>query len=451
VRNARVQDFRRRLRERAQDWPFRLDRFSFKGIPSLGEGDLSFPSPFTVISGPNGVGKTTLLRAIWASARPEIAIVAGNTAQKLPGGSAVLSFRRDGTSQNSEVVFASGEARGGVDLGVEVIHVDSASGVVEQQALLARFTDVDDLINGVGSKSLEGQDFETINYLARRDYRSIQMYEIEIDDGRVMPFFEIALGNDRYDSRTMGAGEIAVLFLWWSIERAADNSLILLEEPDTYLSPASQEAMYNYLLARTVTKHLTVVATSHSDKFIRLLSEDNGIFCFREPKGVRILDGAPPPAWLETIGVTPSVEMLVLVEDNAAEIFARQLLERIKPGLSRRIEISVRGGDGNIIRALEQIDAGFKSFSIIGLFDGDMLERIPDSVRRWSSVLPGGRPIEVVFREMIEADMSSFQNAIGIEGLDAILFGLRGSDHHDWYEGLCRQVGLPRHSCSRYW
>jgi predicted ATPase len=61
VRAARAGDFRRRLRERANEWPFRLNGFSFVGVPSLGEGDLQFLSPLTVISGPNGVGKTTLL------------------------------------------------------------------------------------------------------------------------------------------------------------------------------------------------------------------------------------------------------------------------------------------------------------------------------------------------------------------------------------------------------
>ncbi len=75
VRAARAQDFRRRLRERAGDWVLKLERFSFAGIPSLGEGDVPFLSPLTVISGPNGVGKTTLLRAIWAASNPVNAIL----------------------------------------------------------------------------------------------------------------------------------------------------------------------------------------------------------------------------------------------------------------------------------------------------------------------------------------------------------------------------------------
>jgi predicted ATPase len=80
------------------------------------------------------------------------------------------------------------------------------------------------------------------------------VYEVEVGEGRVAPFFEVALGNDRYDSRTMGAGELAILFLWWSIDRASEDTLILIEEPETYLSPGSQQSFCAYLIASAVEK-----------------------------------------------------------------------------------------------------------------------------------------------------------------------------------------------------
>jgi len=45
---------------------------------------------------------------------------------------------------------------------------------------------------------------------------------------------------------------------------------------------------------------------------------------------------------------------------------------------------------------------------------------------------------------MIEVQPEALQNAIGAEDLEAILFGLRGSNHHDWYEGLSRHLGLSK-------
>lgn len=443
VRAARVQDYRRRLRDRVGDWQLKLERFSFTGIPSLGEGDIPFLSPLTIISGPNGVGKTTLLRAIWAATSPDDAISNPSTAQKLPSGTATLSFLANNTANTSHVMFAPGSAEGGSELGVEVLHLDSASEIAAQQSSLCNFPNIEDLINGVGPKTLDGKALEAINYIARRDYRSVQVYEVETGD-HVTPFFEVAMGNDRYDSRTMGAGELAAFFLWWSITRASENALILIEEPECYLSPASQEALCNFLLATTVEKHLTVVATSHSPQIISGLSDENLVFVFRNAQGIKIVDGAPPPALLELIGIAPQVDTIILVEDFAALSFCRLLLEKIRPSVSRRVEISVRDGDGNIVRALKELGGKFNSLKIIGLFDGDLAGRIPEEVHKFSTVLPGDQPIEVIFRTMIEGEPDALQNAVGADNVEAILFGLRGSNHHDWYEGLCRHLGLTK-------
>jgi Pyruvate/2-oxoacid:ferredoxin oxidoreductase gamma subunit len=111
---------------------------------------------------------------------------------------------------------------------------------------------------------------------------------------------------------------------------------------------------------------------------------------------------------------------------------------------SLRVEISVRDGDGNIVRALKELGGNFTSLKVIGLFDGDLVGRIPEEVLKFSTVLPGDQPIEIIFRGMIEGEPETLQNAIGADDLEAILFGLRGSNHHDWYEGLCRHLGLTK-------
>ena len=70
MRKARSEDWQRRLRAGLQNWPTRLSRLSFSDVPSLGTADIPFLSPLTVISGPNGVGKSTLLRALWGALAP---------------------------------------------------------------------------------------------------------------------------------------------------------------------------------------------------------------------------------------------------------------------------------------------------------------------------------------------------------------------------------------------
>jgi hypothetical protein len=196
-----------------KDWPIRFPRFSFKDIPSLGEGELAFTSPLTVISGANGVGKTTLLRAIWAAADSSAAAVTPVTAHKLPSGTAVLSFVADKTEDVSAISFQAGVIHGGNPLPVDVIHLDVSSADPGKQNEFCTVSNLGELLNGVGSRTLDDKQLAKLGFLARRTYSSAEVYEIELGD-EVVPYFEIAFGDDRYDSRTMGTGELAIFYLW---------------------------------------------------------------------------------------------------------------------------------------------------------------------------------------------------------------------------------------------
>ena len=402
VRAARVVDHRRHLRDKRDRWKFRLERFAFEGIPSLGREELSFSSPLTVICGPNGVGKTTLLRAIRATVDPAGVQDDPISAHKLPSGTATLGFQSAGVSGESIVTFTAGRPAGGTAVDVEVIHLDVASALPAQQEYMCSFESAVDLTNGAGVKVLEPKEVETLNYLARRDYKGVKLYEVDGGEGIVVPYFEIELGDSSYDSRTMGAGEFAIFYLWWALARASENALVLIEEPECHLSPGSQGALCDFLFRMTDVKTLTIVMTTHSSKIVSKLDDDNLIFLYRDDKGVQIVRGQPSPALLETVGVEPVVDTIVFVEDQAAVQFGNFLLEAFRPDLARRSEFVDRQGEGNITVAVKA-SAGVTKVGVIGLYDGDVRESVPQEVRARSVFLPGDEPIEKTLRKMLEA------------------------------------------------
>jgi energy-coupling factor transporter ATP-binding protein EcfA2 len=447
VRLAQVQDYKRRLEASAHEWRVRLERFDFENIPSLGSGELPFPSPIIVVAGPNGVGKTTLLRALWATAAPALAYDDPSTSLKLSSGRASLTYAKNGSTKTSVASFVQGIVNSGSETAddgnfLDIVHLDSSEETRKQQISFCAFQEVDDLINGVGYRTLDAKALEEINYISRRDYREVKVYEIENDGSPPWPFFEVSYGNDRYDSRTMGAGEVALFFLWWSIDSAANNAILLIEEPETHLSPASQEALGHFLLKATVEKRLNVVLTSHSNKIIDSFSENHLVFLFRDSSLVKTRVGLPPPALLRTIGIDPHVDVVVLVEDQLAEIFLRLMLERIRPTLSRRIEINVRNGHGGISSLLRNIDGQFSKVRVIGCYDGDMRGNLPPGVEKYSTFLPGESALEVTLRDIVTHDPDSLTTATGSCDVGPILFGLQGAENHDWYSNLCSQLGL---------
>lgn len=85
MRSARQDDFWRAVKRKA-GWRISIDRVDYDAIPSIGSGTITFLAPISFMCGPNGVGKTTLLRAIGAALRPQEAATSPSTAFRLKGG-----------------------------------------------------------------------------------------------------------------------------------------------------------------------------------------------------------------------------------------------------------------------------------------------------------------------------------------------------------------------------
>lgn len=440
---AKVGDFQRRLRTCAHEWPVRMVRFAFDGIPGAGTGEIPLPSPIVVLAGPNGVGKTTLLRALWAASAPASALLGASAGLKLRTGSARFEFCNSSGSFSSDVNFSGIDIKGTINPDIDVIHLDAAVDARVLQNEFCRFESSEDIVNGIGVRNLKPNEENEINYISRREYRDIKVYETDAS-GEAAPFFEVSLGNDRYDTRTMGAGELAILYLWWTINRAPKNALLLIEEPETYLSPASQVAISHFILQESVKKYLNVVITSHSAKIIESFSEGNLVFLFRDGSGVKVVEGSAPPTVWESIGISPNIDAVALVEDNASKELLKRILEKYRPVLARQIEICVRNGEGNITTALRSIAGAFSAIKIVGMFDGDMRERVRPDIAQFSGFLPGNESIEKIFRSLVQSAPDKVTAALGTSNIAAILSGLQGTDSHDWYTKFCIEVGLTR-------
>lgn len=443
MRLARLADYKRRVRTTTQTWRLKLERFAFAEVPSLGTAEVALASPFLILSGANGVGKTTVLRAIWAAADPLLARPSPGAKLKLTNGTATLDYNWNGTAGSSTVSFTAGKATGGAAIPVNVIHLDASSDPLHYQRNFCSFGSADDILNGVGGSTLNGRSIAELNYICKRDYRNVIVYEVE-DGENVIPFFEVQLISDRYDSRTMGAGELTALHTWWTVTRAPENSLLLIEEPETFLSPASQEGMAHFLLANTVDKKLVTLITSHSAKIVDSVADEHRIFLYRDSSGAKFAQLPVSSTLLATVGIQPVVDTLLLVEDEAASLFLLQLLTHLEPTFARACEICALNGDGNIVAALERTAGRFQSVRIIGVFDGDLRGKVKNTVSNFAAFLPGEVPIEMTFRDMITSHTASVAEAISKPRLGEILFGLEGADHHDWYAGLCDGLSLTK-------
>jgi predicted ATPase len=441
VRDARAADWLRRLGTQQAEWSTSLHRFALKAIPSIGELEIAIQSPLTVLAGPNGVGKTTLLRAMWAALEPETAGPAVVAGKKLTAGSALIDLTISGAAGSAHVEFSEEGVRPVTRSEVSVQHVDSASYTPAYQQAFCGFASSEELINGAGPAELDSKELAEVSFILNRSYRSVTLYEVDLDGS--VPFFEVSYGNDRYDSRTMGAGEMSGLYIWWAVRRAARNSVLLLEEPEAFLSHGCQINLAKHLVSSVVQKRLVAVLSSHAPAFISPLPKESLVFLSRGQAGLALVSDQPPPIVLKQLGIEPPLSAIVFVEDSLARLMARAILERLDPLLSRQIFVDQRNGDGEVISAIRPMLAFNGPMKFIALFDGDLRSSVPHEVVPRSAFLPGNVPVEVAFRAML-ADQP---NCLALHGLPhgaAVIAALEGKDHHDWYEELARELGLTR-------
>lgn len=440
MRHARAQDYRRRLITKEQRWRTRVRRFAFQDLPSLGSSELGFDSPISLLSGPNGVGKSTLLRALWATVDPAAAksIVAAD--KKLTAGSGLLELTVNGVDLTAEVSFQSDEMEIRQAVEVTSVYIDSGSECRRYQEEFCKFESIEEITNGVAGVELKPEDVAEVNFIMKRDYRSIKLFEVEV--GGDTPFFEVVYGDDRYDSRTMGTGEIAAFHLWWALTRSASDSLVCIEEPEAYLSNACQGALADFVIAMAVKKRLCCLISSHSPAFISVLPQQSLHFMSRGQDGVRFVGGDPHPVLLKSVGIDPPVRAALFVEDQAAKEFCKGIIERADPTLSRQVAIEVRGGEGEVTAAL-RLTGKFKlPMKFIGIYDGDVAADIPEDVRESATALPGDRAIEEIFRDMVTSNPHGLAEALNVPALIEVLHGLEGANCHDWFEQIAHEVGL---------
>ncbi len=443
MKAAKVKDLHRHLTTKKARWTSTLNTFSIKEIPSLGSIDIPFTSPFTVICGPNGVGKSTLLTALRLTLEGDVGLPASAFSRKLTSGNSYLALEADGESFESEVSFnngvptrTSGDAR-------PVVFISTGETIFLLQNSLCEFDSREDLINGAGTKELNKQELEQVNYILKRDYRRVALSEVELDG--IVPFFEVSYGDDDYDSRTMGIGELSALYIWWDLTRAEKNSFILLEEPETFLSPATQEAMANFFLSEALSKGHCITITSHSAAMIAHLPPSSLKFIFRAGGALQLSD-PPNPSTLEKLGIKSHVNSILLVEDAAAETFLKLLLELVDPILSATVVIKIRDGHGGITRTLREVAEIQGPIRFIGVYDGDM--RTNDAIVQMENAffLPGDEAIEACFKKLVTAQPDQLAAIRGVADKKVleILSGAEGADLHDWYHAICAGLGLSR-------
>lgn len=418
---------------------FGIRHISSAELPPLRSLDLDTPAGLIVVCGLNGVGKTTLLRLVEATMAGVESMAGRCREELLVPGSFELLLEVDG--QEERLVLANGEGR------PEQVRLLDPFSLCARALEVSRQPNFEDLFQGVESSPASPSEHDDANYVVGAIYESLEYYELEDPGGdgeSSLVFPEVGRGGRRYRFHQMGTGELAALLLLWHLRHAPAGTVLLIEEPESFLSAQGSRALMNVVASQTSARRIYAVITTHSSsvvgavpiEHVRLLHESGGMAVLRAPSSHAELD------WL--LGDGGSGARVVLVEDKLAGIFVAELLGRYRGLWGQTVDVLGVAGEGNVF-TLCQLLPRSSVFHLCGVVDGDQRGKVSSFKGSRSIIaLPGESDPGHMCRSAACANPAVFSDRLGrpLEAVESAISRLTAVDSHDWFGEMANALSL---------
>lgn len=450
MRSARADDHWRRVYDHSYQSSI-LD-LEYQAVQGLGSGNLAFGGGITAICGGNGVGKTTVLLALLGILKPSEILSSRSRSLRLSGNHLSANILDRGQQILRTFNLMTGEVDP-VNTLAEVQWVDFAYQCPKMMTYFGQTTNLDEFLETVEPQQSDSAELEVASYLVGKEYTSRSTYELEDVDPEQnpLPYFRVSDGGAEYGTETMGLGELSIHYMMWLLKRAARDSIMLIEEPETYLAPRSQQALLNILAEYSARMGIWVVLTTHSPTLLNRIPVGHVKFLARVNNLLKVTSPTAHSDYFPALGMPILRKGVLLVEDRASRQFATEWIGHHNPRLLQEFEIKDASGVDPIRKALQifpKLDGWFK---IVGLFDGDQRGKLNDELAWPYTFLPGDLDPETQLRQAASQEPTRLSAELGRseDRVYTALGTLQGQDHHDWFEELARYTAVSYNELMR--
>jgi hypothetical protein len=143
----------------------------------------------------------------------------------------------------------------------------------------------------------------------------------------------------QYSENNMGFGEGRTLYLVDLLENSPEQSLFVIEEPETSLHENAQFELGKYLLDVCNRRHHQIVMTTHSSTLLNALPPDARLMLLRDEQGVASFPQMSAARARSILSGGRQRELCVLVEDDFAKLLLTEMIRRVDRELLRCVEI----------------------------------------------------------------------------------------------------------------
>ena len=440
MRSAKVQDYWGKVYKRKYtDFFLEINMNSLNNLPKI-----NFSNGIMAICGLNGAGKSTILSAI----KDIVGLpLSEKDSHKLAGkeiqGKAIIN--------GEEVNCSNNESNRLIDNGLSidrVIYLDFETSVNIQDHL-AHQTNLNELLEQYEEYEFAKNELDDINYLTGKKYDFCSIKEIDSIDneGTIYPYFYVKVENNGYNTIGMGTGEHFLIYLFWCINRAKKDDIIIIEEPESFVSISSQEHFSNYLAKQMCEKGIKVLLTTHSPYILRNIKNENIRIISRFGNEVSIQIPDKNVTVESILGLESKKLGTFFVEDRVARDWLFVILQDQAPYLLKQYTIDIAGGDANISSRLNFPKNENIKYNFVGIYDGDVREAIKLSESCWPHCfLPEDTRLEDAIRKKLRvpANLEEFCKCVNRDKSEIVAFLAQheGADGHDWFDELRKNLSM---------
>lgn len=237
----------------------------------------------------------------------------------------------------------------------------------------------------------------------------------------------------RYSENHMGCGEGRLIRMIDAIENAPEQSLIVIEEPETALHQDAQHNLAIYFLEVCKRKRHQIIITTHSPAIVDVMPMEARKKTERTFCGTTVENNPTIAEIVSDLSDGHQKSLLIYVEDEFSRKLLIEIVRKFAPELSKALSIAAVGDKGDVLHAVRytQKHKGIKS---IGVRDEKHTANMADLIFSYPS---DKAPEQEVFCNQAVSEFLFTQYHINFSD---ILIAVK--EHHEYADRISQQCDV---------
>lgn len=364
IKMAKLSDYWNHVANR-KNFNTKICSLSIRGVPLFEDADIVINSALTSICGRNGIGKTSLLKLIYGILSKDICNVG-------------IFNSSDVENISVDIIINGNKQTFTPRLGERLIsteYFDASSMALKIINEINISPNKNGWFNTSSFYNILNENLFFVQKITGKKYEYVKVNEVEgIIDDLTFPYFEVKEVNSDvvYTSENMGQGEHKLLIAIWKLIYTENNSILFIEEPESFICPVSQKNFMDFLAYTIDTKKLNVFMATHSEHILNHQGLNSVLVLAKKGKKLTISSCGYNYRYFNALGLAPERKNVFLIEDDFAKLVLEYILKIKNTHLYSTCYLHNLRGESNIQKVSEHYKDS-SGLNIVSVYDADQV------------------------------------------------------------------------------